>query len=128
MPELFACPSCRGALTREPDSLRCACAAWPVVEGIPIFTPWAKNRAFTLEQVLARHLPPVEGLPAKILRRLFPGTGRIRAAVSNRDATFLDLAAALGRTGDLDYFRSRFSDLSYLSSAALLTPLTQGPV
>src|SRR5437667_359936 len=123
MPELFACPSCRGPLTRDSAALRCACAAWPVVEGIPIFTPWAKNRRFSLEQVLARHLPPVDGLPAKILRRLFPGTGKIYRAVSNRDATFLDLAAALDRTGDLDYFRYRFSDLSYLSSAALLTPL-----
>jgi len=128
MPELFACPSCRGPLTRELGALRCSCAAYPVVEGIPIFTPWAKNREFTLEEVLARHLPPAEGLAAKILRRLLPGTGRIADAVLNRDATFLDLAAALGRTGDLDYFRYRFSDLSYLSTAALLTPLGQGPV
>jgi SAM-dependent methyltransferase len=128
VPELFACPSCRGPLTRDPETLRCACAAWPVVDGIPIFTPWAKNRRFSLEEVLARHRPPVEGLPAKILRRLFPGTGRIYDAVTRRDATFLGLAAALGRTADLDYFRYRFSDLSFLSTAALLTPLSQGPV
>jgi SAM-dependent methyltransferase len=108
--------------------MRCACADWPVVEGIPIFTSWAKNRRFSLEEVLARHLPPAEGLPAKILRRFFPGTGRIHDAVLQRDAPFLDLAAALGRTADLDYFRYRFSDLSYLSTAALLTPLSQGPL
>jgi SAM-dependent methyltransferase len=128
MPELFACPTCRNALSREFDSLRCACASYPVVEGIPIFTSWAKNRAFTLEELLARHLPPAEGFAAKVLRRLAPGTGRIHSAVTNREATFLDLAAALGRTGDLDYFRYRFSDLSYLSTAALLTPLDHGPV
>ena len=128
MPDLFACPTCRGPLTREPGALRCGCAFYPVVEGIPIVTAWAKNRTFRLEEVLARHLPPVEGLAAKIARRLFPGTGRIYDAVSNREATFLDLAATLGRTNDLDYFRYRFSDLSYLSTAALLTPLPQGPV
>jgi SAM-dependent methyltransferase len=128
MPELFICPSCRGALAREPNSLRCACATYPVVEGIPIFAPWAKNRAFTLEEVLARHLPPAEGFAAKVLRRLAPGRGRILSAVADREATFLDLAAALGRSGDLDYFRYRFSDLSYIASAALLTPLSKGPV
>jgi len=128
VPELFACPSCRGPLTRDLSSMRCGCAVWPVVEGIPIFAPWAKNRTFSLEEVLARHLPPPEGLPAKILRRLLPATGKLADAVTTRDASFLDLAAALGRTADLDYFRYRFSDLSYLSSAALLTPLAQGPV
>jgi SAM-dependent methyltransferase len=128
MPELFACPECRGPLTRESDALRCGCAAYPVVEGIPIVTAWAKDRSFRLEEVLARHLPAAEGLAAKILRRLLPGTGKIYNAVANREATFLDLAARLGRTSDLDYFRYRFSDLSYLSTAALLTPLTQGPV
>lgn len=128
MPDLLACPSCRGPLTREPDAVRCGCAAYPVVEGIPILTDWAKNRAFRLEEVLVRHLPPVEGLAAKILRRLLPGTGKISKAVADRDASFLDLAAALGRTSDLDYFRYRFSDLSYLSTSALLTPLTQGPI
>ena len=128
MPDLFACPSCRGPLTRELESLRCGCASYPVVEGIPIITPWARGRSFRLEEVLARHLPPVEGIVAKILRRLMPGTGRIYDAVTNRDATFLELASELGRTNDLDYFRYRFSDLSYLSTAALLTPLAQGPV
>src|SRR5689334_18792648 len=128
MPELFACPACRGPLIREPDALRCGCGFYPVVEGIPIVMAWAKNRKFRLEEVLARHLPAAEGLAAKIARRLFPGTGRIYEAVINRDATFLDLAAKLGRTNDLDYFRYRFSDLSYLSTAALLTPLSQGPV
>ena len=32
------------------------------------------------------------------------------------------------RREDLDYFRYRFSDLSFLSTAALLTPLDRGPV
>ncbi len=113
---------------RDPASLRCACAVWPVVEGIPLFTPWARNRSITLEEILARHLPPAEGLLGRVLRRLFPPTGTLNAAVCNREATFLELAATLGRTNDLDYFRYRFSDLSYLSSAALLTPITQGPV
>jgi SAM-dependent methyltransferase len=108
--------------------VRCGCAVYPVVEGIPIITDWAKNRAFRLEDVLSRHRPPVEGLVAKILRRLLPGTEKISEAVSNREATFIDLAAALGRKNDLDYFRYRFSDLSYLSTAALLTPMTQGPI
>ena len=46
----------------------------------------------------------------------------------DRDATFLDLAAALGRTADLNYFRYRFSDPTYLATAALLTPLARGPL
>jgi SAM-dependent methyltransferase len=108
--------------------VRCGCGAYPVVEGIPILTDWAKNRSFRLEEVLARHLPPPEGFAGKVLRRLLPPTDRIHDAVSNRVATFIELAAALGRSNDLDYFRYRFSELSYLSSAALLTPLTQGPV
>src|SRR5262245_15327914 len=128
MPDLLACPDCHGPLTREAGAVRCGCAAYPVVEGIPILTDWAKNRAFRLEEVLARHLPPPEGFAGKVLRRLLPPTDRIQDAVANRDASFIDLAAALGRTNDLDYFRYRFSELSYLSSAALLTPLTQGPV
>jgi SAM-dependent methyltransferase len=99
-----------------------------VVEGIPIITGWARNRTFTIEQVLARHLPPPQGLVGKLLRRLLPQTGRIRSALADRDATFIDLAADLGRVADLDYFRYRFSDLSYLASAALLTPLSKGPV
>lgn len=128
MPDLFACPSCRGPFERTPDALRCACGSWPVVESIPILTPWARNRTFSVEELLARHLPAAEGVAGKILRRLFPGTGRMADAVLDREATFLDLAAALGRTADLDYFRYRFSDLSYLSAAALLTPLDRGPV
>lgn len=128
MPELLACPDCAGPLKNEGGRLRCSCAAWPVVEDIPILAPWARNQTFTVEEVLARHLPPADGLVGRILRRLFPGIGAMREAISNRDATFLDLAAALGRTRDLDYFRYRFSDLSYLSSAALLTPLTRGPL
>lgn len=128
MPDLFACPTCRDPLTRDPASLRCRCGSYPVVEGIPIFMPWARNRTFRLEEVLARHLPPVDGLAAKILRRLLPGTRRIADAVADRNASFLSLAAGLGREGDLDYFRYRFSDLSYLSTAALLAPLSQGPI
>src|SRR5215831_17296063 len=117
MPELFACPLCREPLTRELDALRCPCSSFPVVDGIPIFTPWARNRSFRLEEVLARHLPPAEGLAAKLLRRLLPATGKISDDVSNRDATFLSLAETLGRKSDLEYFRYRFSDLSYLSTA-----------
>ena len=128
MPELFACPSCRGSLTREPDRLRCGCSSWPVVEEIPIFTPWARNRSFALEDLLVRHLPPPQGLAGRLLRRLFPPVGAIQKVIFDRDATFIDLAAALGRTRDLDYFRYRFSDLSYLSTAALLTPFSRGPV
>src|SRR5436190_17307287 len=110
MPELLACPDCAGPLKNEGRLLRCACAAWPVVEDIPILTPWARNRSFTVEEVLARHLPPPAGLAGRLLRRMFPGTGAIGKAILDRDATFLDLAAALGRTRDLDYFRYRFSD------------------
>jgi SAM-dependent methyltransferase len=128
MPDLFTCPSCRGSYERTPDSLRCACGTWPVVEGIPILTPWARGRTFTLGEILARHRPAAQGFADKILRRLFPGTGRMADAAMNREASFLELAEALGRTADLDYFRYRFSDLSYLAAAALLTPLDRGPV
>jgi len=128
MPELFACPSCRGPLTRELDRFRCGCSTWPVVEEIPIFAPWARNKRFTLEDILVRHLPPPSGLAARLLRRVLPPVGAIQKAIFDRDATFLALAAALGRTRDLNYFRYRFSDLSYLSTAALLTPLSRGPV
>lgn len=128
MPELLACPDCAGPLKNEGPRLRCACSSWPVVADIPLFAPWARNRDFTLEEVLARFLPAPDGVVGRLLRRLFPGTGAVARAVANRDATFLDLAAALGRTSDLDYFRYRFSDLSYLSTAALLTPLARGPI
>jgi SAM-dependent methyltransferase len=128
VPDLFACPSCRGALTREIDRLRCGCSTWPVVAEIPIFAPWARNRSLALEDVLVRHLPAPPGLAGRLLRRILPPVGAIQKAVFDRDATFINLAAALGRTRDLDYFRYRFSDLSYLSTAALLTPLSRGPV
>jgi SAM-dependent methyltransferase len=128
MPDLLACPECSGPLKSEGFLLRCGCATWPVVEDIPILTPWARNRTFTVEEVLARHLPPPQGLAGKIFRRLLPPTGALLDAIANRDATFLDLAAALGRTRDLDYFRYRFSDLSFITTAALLTPLHRGPI
>ena len=128
MPELLACPDCAGPLKNEGPLLRCGCAVWPVVSDIPILTPWARNRRFTVEEALARFLPPAEGIAGKLFRRLIPGTGAVQKAITDPEATFLELAAALGRTSDLDYFRYRFSDLSYLSTAALLTPLTRGPV
>ena len=62
MPELFACPECSGPLKNEGFSLRCGCATWPVVEEIPILAPWARNRTFPVEEMLARHLPPPSGL------------------------------------------------------------------
>lgn len=128
MPELLACPDCAGTLRSEGNLLRCGCATWPILAEIPILTPWSKNRTLTLEQVLARHLPPAPHLVGRIIRRILPGTAAIERAISDRDATFMDLAAALGRTRDLDYFRYRFSDLSYITTAALCTPLTKGPV
>ncbi|MBV8879170.1 MAG: methyltransferase domain-containing protein [Planctomycetaceae bacterium] len=128
MPELLACPDCAGPLKSEGLRLRCGCAAWPVVADIPVLLPWARNRDVRVEEALARFLPPADGLWSKILRRLLPGTGAVEKAIADRDATFIDLAAALGRTSDLDYFRYRFSDLSYVSTAALLTPLQRGPV
>ncbi|MBI3855826.1 MAG: methyltransferase domain-containing protein [Planctomycetes bacterium] len=128
MPELLACPSCRGPLNRQADALVCGCSTWPVVADIPLLVPWARNRRFSVEEALARHLPPPEGLAGKLLRRVFSGSAAIAEAISNRDATFIELAEALGRTRDLDYFRYRFSDLSYLSTAALLTPLDRGPL
>lgn len=128
MPELLACPDCAGPLTNEGPILRCGCATWPVVADIPILTPWARGRRFDVEEILARHLPAPSGLAGRILRRIFPPTGAVARAIADRDATFIELAASLGRTRDLDYFRYRFSDLSFITTAALLTPLTRGPV
>jgi SAM-dependent methyltransferase len=128
MPVLLACPDCGGSLTNEGAVLRCACASWPVVADIPILAPWARNRRFTPEEALARHLPPPRGFSARLLRRLLPGTRPILRQISRSDCTFLELAAELGRTRDLDYFRYRFSDLSYVASVALLAPLSRGPV
>jgi SAM-dependent methyltransferase len=128
MPELLACPVCTGPLQNEGPRLRCGCGSWPVVSEIPVLLPWARNQTLTAGELLARHRPPAEGLADKILRRLVPGAGALEKAVSRRDATFLELAAELGRTRDLDYFRYRFSDLSYLATAALLTPLARGPL
>jgi SAM-dependent methyltransferase len=128
MPELLACPLCAGPLQNEGARLRCGCAAWPVVAEIPVLLPWARNQSLTVGDLLARHRPPAEGFADKILRRLVPGAGALEKVISRRDATFLELAAELGRTRDLDYFRYRFSDLSYLATAALLTPLVRGPL
>ncbi|HZE95960.1 MAG TPA: methyltransferase domain-containing protein [Planctomycetota bacterium] len=128
MPELLSCPGCAGPLKNEGGALRCSCGAWPVVEGIPLLVPWALNRQFTVEEVLARHLPPPPGAVGRLLRRLFPGIGAIRDSLHGRDASFMELASLLMRPFELDYFRYRFSDLSYLASAAMLTPLSRGPV
>jgi SAM-dependent methyltransferase len=128
MPELLACPLCAGPLQNEGARLRCDCGSWPVVAEIPVLLPWARNRSLTVGDLLARYRPPAEGFAEKILRRLVPGAAALEKVVSRRDATFLELAAELGRTRDLDYFRYRFSDLSYLATAALLTPLSRGPL
>src|SRR5690348_446736 len=128
MPELLACPLCAGPLQSEGARLRCGCGTWPVVEEIPVLLSWARNRSPSAGELLARHRPPAEGLAGRILRHLLPAAGVLEKSVSRRDATFLELAAELGRTRDLDYFRYRFSDLSYLATAALLTPLTRGPL
>lgn len=128
MPELLACPVCAGPLQNDGDRLRCGCSSWPVVAEIPILLPWARNRSLTPGDLLARHRPPAEGLIEKILRRLLPSGGALERAVSRRDATFLELAAELGRTHDLDYWRYRFSDLSHLATSAMLTPLVRGPL
>ena len=128
MPELLACPDCAGPLKNEGPVLRCSCAAWPVVGDIPLLVPWARNRTFSVEAVLARHRAPAGSLLDKLLRRVVSGEGPILRAISDRDATFLDLAAVLGRVADLDYFRYRFSDRSFITSAALLTPITRGPI
>jgi SAM-dependent methyltransferase len=123
MIETLACPLCASPLRPEDAVLACPCSRWPVVDGIPVFRPWARNRTPPLERVLAEHRPPPPGLLARLLRRLFPPSVEAPA-----DSSFLELAAALGRRNDLDYFRHRFSDLSYLSSCAFLTPLDTGPV
>jgi len=128
MPEILACPVCAGPLRNEGDRLRCGCASWPVVAGIPVLLPWARNQSLTTGDLLSRFRPPAAGWVDKVLRRLFPGAEALERAASRRDATFLELAAELGRTKDLDYFRYRFSDLSYIATAALLTPLARGPV
>jgi len=128
MPELLACPVCAGPLRSEGERLRCGCATWPAVAGIPVLLPWARNRSLTTGDLLARCRPPATGLVDKVLRRLFPGAAALERAVSRREGTFLELAAELGRTQDLDYFQYRFSDPSYIATAALLTPLARGPV
>ncbi|HVR86083.1 MAG TPA: methyltransferase domain-containing protein [Planctomycetota bacterium] len=128
MPELLACPVCSGPLRNQGTQLRCGCASWPVVADIPVLLPWARNQSPSTGDMLARSRAPATGLFDKVLRRLFPGGAALENTVSRRDATFLDLAAELGRTHDLDYFRYRFSDLSYIATAALLTPLSRGPV
>jgi SAM-dependent methyltransferase len=128
MPDLLACPLCAGSLRNDGGRLVCGCGSWPVVAEIPILLPWARNRSLTTGELLARFRPPAEGLFDKILRRLVPGAGALERAISRRDSTFLDLAVELGRRHDFDYFRYRFSDLSYLATAALLTPLTRGPI
>jgi SAM-dependent methyltransferase/uncharacterized protein YbaR (Trm112 family) len=128
MIDLLACPRCSSPLEPEAAALRCRCGAWPVVEGIPLLLPWALDRRPSLEEVLARYLPPPTTLSGKILRRIFPGTSRLHRAISDSGATFMQLAETLGRTGDLEYFRYRFSDLSFIASAAFMTPLARGPV
>lgn len=128
MPELLACPSCRGPLRRENETLICSCSAWPVVADIPLLVPWARNRRFGVAELLARHRPVPSGIAGKLLRRIITGESDLENSISRRDATFIELADAFGRTRDLDYFRYRFSDLSYLCTAALLTPLSRGPV
>ncbi len=127
MLDLLACPLCRGDLAPAGGGLACACGRWPIVDGIPVFHRWALGAAPSLGETLARFRPAAATLAQKILRRLIPGAAALERAARRPGATFLELAAELGRTSDLDYFRYRFSDTSYLSSAALLTPLREGP-
>jgi SAM-dependent methyltransferase/uncharacterized protein YbaR (Trm112 family) len=126
--DLLACPRCRDPLREEDGDLRCPCSRYPVVDGIPLLTEWARGRRFTVEEVLARHRPPPRTIIEKVLRRLSPGAGRIRRALARPGATFLRLAPELGRATDLDYFRYRFSDFFYIGTCALMTAARQGPV
>ncbi len=128
MLELLACPRCRAALTPEAGRLRCPCATYPVVAGIPILTGWARGGSFTLGEVLARHRPAARGLRDKILRRIAPGSGRLGRAAADPGATFTGLLETFGRENDLDYFRCRPGSPNHLLSCAALAPVTRGPV
>lgn len=126
--ELLECPACRGPFCDEGEALRCACGTYPVVFGIPVLTAWARNRSFSLPALLARYRPAARGWVARILRRVATGEARLRESIARTDATFLRLAGDFGRESDLDYFRYRFSDLSYIGSCALAAPIARGPV
>lgn len=128
MIDRLACPLCGGGLAPAGAALACGCGRWPVVDGIPVLHRWALGTSPGLGALLARFRPPAATLGEKIARRLVPAAGRLERAVRRPGATFLGLLAEIGRETDLDYFRYRFSDASYLSSAALLTPLAKGPV
>ena len=127
MIDLLACPGCGGGLAPAGNGLACGCGRWPVVDGIPVLHRWARGTSPSLGDLLARFRPPARTLTEKLARRLLPAAGKLERAARRPDATFLGLLAAFGRETDLDYFRYRFSDTSYLSSAALLTPLSRGP-
>jgi SAM-dependent methyltransferase len=127
MIDLLACPLCGGGLSPAGNALACGCGRWPVVDGIPVLHRWARDTSPSLGDLLARFRPAAATLPAKLLRRLFPAAASLERAARRPGATFLELLADFGRTRDLDYFRYRFSDLVYLGSAALLTPLEKGP-
>lgn len=124
----LACPRCGADLAQEGRRLRCPCGSYPVVERIPVLTDEARDRNFDLGRLLARHRPPPRTRAGALLRRFFPGTVRLARTANRPDATFLDTAARLRRTSDLDYFRYRFSDPSYVASCAFLAPSTEGPV
>lgn len=124
----LACPRCGADLAQNGGRLRCPCGSYPVVEGIPVLTDEARDRDFDLGTLLALHRPPPRTRAGSLLRRLFPGAARLAFAATRPGATFLDTAARLGRASDLDYFRYRFSDPSYVASCAFLAPLTEGPV
>jgi SAM-dependent methyltransferase len=125
--DILECPACRQAL-RGAERLDCRCGGYPVVEGIPVVAGWARGRSFAVEELLARHRAPATSLWEKVSRRLLPGTRALRRAIDDPEATFLALAAALGRKSDLDYFRYRFSDLSYAATCALLAAAPGGPL
>lgn len=124
----LACPRCGADLREDGRRRRCPCGSYPVVEGIPVLTDEARDRDPDLGTLLARHRPPPRTRAGSLLRRLFPGAARLARAATRPGATFLDAAARLGRASDLDYFRYRFSDPSYVASCAFLAPLTEGPV
>ena len=124
----LVCPRCGADLRESGARLRCSCGSYPVVEGIPLLTDAARDREFSLGELLALHRPPPRTRAGAFLRRLFPGTARLARAAARRETRFIDLVARLGRASDLDYFRYRFSDPSYIAALAFLAPLREGPV
>jgi uncharacterized protein YbaR (Trm112 family) len=134
--DILRCPCCGGDLSLDTSTfhqascdevedgvLRCACSAFPIVNGIPVM------RQTPAAEAARRHV--VSGQPGLARRAMLGLEGeravRFEAELAESTATYRSALDALGPDDELRYFLYRFSDPSYVVADALVRAVA-GPV